>query len=390
MKDTMISRIHDRIERYRHGPLGVALGVAVAFFGLTWTILEASGVQGGSAVIRSLIIVSIAIAVLVYIAFLHRKIAKLKHAGQSSLPEAKETVESAIVSLDASKAKVVRAAVERYEDRIRDLQSQLRPIEFPLRAELVEGGSFLIGTNGGADDESPPHMVMLDSFLMDPVPVTNQEFAEFLSCPEGKYWTAEDHHALYGVPYFLCEFTGRNPPSDKWDHPVVWISWYASVAFCNWRSQKDGKETVYEFSDHTKVVADFTKTGWRLPTEVEWERAAREGVSDINDLADLDPTVANYGKHYRGTTSVGRFKASSLGIWDLVGNVKEWCHDLYDAEVYSGNFTDNPLGPEQSNLRTYRGGSWMDEAQTLRLTKRGKLPPQNTNPDLGFRCVRRI
>ena len=129
----------DRIERYRHGPLGASLGVAAAFFGLVWTIFEASGVQGGLAIICVLLFTSAAIAVSVYVVFLHRQLARLRHSERrSSFPEARETMESAIAPLDASKAEVVRAIVQRHEDTIRDLQSQLRPIRFPLRPVLVD------------------------------------------------------------------------------------------------------------------------------------------------------------------------------------------------------------------------------------------------------------
>ena len=385
-----IANLLDRIERYRHGPLGVSVGTGIACFGIAWTILEASGVGGGFAVVRTLFIVSAVIAVLVYVLFLHRQLARLRHGGEhSSLPEARETMESAISILDPPKAEVVRGVIQRYEDMIKDLQNQLRPMKFPLRPVLVEGGKFVVGADGADEDEAPPHEVHLDSFLMDPVPVTNQEFAEFLSAPESKQWTPERVHAIYRVPYFLCEFTGHNPPPYKWDHPVVWVSWYAAVAFCNWRSLRDGRDPVYEFLDHETVNADFSKNGWRLPTEAEWERAAREGVTDPNSLASIDPTVANYGKNYRGTTSVGRFKANPLGVWDLLGNVKEWCYDWYDLDYYKNSPRENPWGPEQGDARVFRGGSWMDAASALRLTRRGTLLPRNTNPDFGFRCVRR-
>lgn len=385
-----MANLLDRIERYRHGPLGVSVGIGIACFGLAWTILEASGVGGGFTVVRKLLVVSAVIAVLFYVLFLHRQLARLKHAGErSSLPEARETMESAIATLDPPKAEVVRGVVKRYEDTIKDLQNQLRPMKFPLQPVLVESSRFVVGADGGDVDEAPPHEVELDSFLMDPVPVTNQEFAEFLSAPGNKQWTAERVCAVYGIPYYLCEFTGGIFPPDKWDHPVVWVSWYVAVAFCNWRSLQDGRESVYEFLDPENVVADFKKNGWHLPTEAEWERARRQGIEGTSGLDSIDPTVANYGKHYRGTTSVGRFKANPLGIWDLVGNVKEWCHDWYDQDWYRNSPRENPRGPEQGQFRVFRGGSWMDAVSALRVTKRGMLLPPNTNPDFGFRCVRR-
>ena len=157
-----IAKLLDQIERYRHGPIGASLGIGAAFFALAWTILEASGVLGGFAVIGILLLVSAAIAVSVYVVFLHRQLARLKHAGgESVLPETRESMESAIASLDASKAEVVRAVVQRYEDAIRDLQSQLRPLRFPLEPVFIESGRFLIGVEGAEADESPPHEVQL-------------------------------------------------------------------------------------------------------------------------------------------------------------------------------------------------------------------------------------
>ncbi len=386
-----IATVLDRIERYRHGAVGVSIGVGVACFGLSWTILEASGFSGGFTLVRTLLLISVAAAVVVYVTFLHHSLARLKRLdGPSSLPDARENMESAISALDARKAEVVRTVVQRYEDTIKDLQSQLRPIRFPLRPVLVEGGTFILGANGNAEDEAPPHEIRLDSFLMDPVPVTNQEFAAFLSAPGNTRWTVEGILTAYRIPYYLCEFSGNNPPPDKWDHPVVWVNWYAAAAFCNWRSVRDGKEPVYLLQTPEKVVVDLGKDGWRMPTEAEWERAVRQGADSSNDLSGIDPTVANYGKHYRGTTSVGRFKANPLEIWDLVGNIKEWCHDWYDPDAYRNSVKTNPSGPDQGQFRVFRGGSWMDPATALRMTKRGKLIPQNTNPDFGFRCVRRV
>lgn len=382
-----IAALLDRIERYRHGAPGLSVGIGVAVFGVAWTLLEASGVGGGITVVRNLALASTGIAAAAYVLLLHRQLARLKETGgETSFPEARATMESAIATVDPQKAEVVRAVVRRYENTIKELQNQLRPMTFPLRPVLVEAATSMIGAYEGEADEVPAHAVHLDSFLMDPVPVTNQEFAAFLSVPENKRWKPEIVHEVYGVPYYLSEFAGATPPADKWDHPVVWVSWFAAVAFCNWRSLRDGREPVYDFIDPETVISDFGRNGWRLPTEAEWERAAGEGSRSLDGI---DPTAANYGKHYRGTTSVGRFKANPLGIWDLIGNVKEWCHDNYDPSYYKASPAHNPRGPDQGAFRSFRGGSWMDPPTALRVTKRGKLFPQNTNPDFGFRCVRR-
>ncbi len=307
----------DRIERYRHGAPGLAVGIGLTLFGVAWKLLEASGVGGGFAVVRDLFLASAAIAASAYVLLLHRQLERLKHTGgQTSFPEARETMETAIATLDPPKAEIVRTVVQRYEDTIKELQDQLRPMTFPLRPVLVEGGTFLIGVNGGEPDEVPAHEVQLDSFLMDPVPVTNQEFAVFLSVPENKQWTAEGVYGVYGLPYYLCEFSGARPPADKWDHSVVWVSWFAAAAFCNWRSPRDGREPVYEFVEPEKVVAEFGRNGWRLPTEAEWERAAREASkAPAGWAASIRPprTTAN-------TVEVRRLSGASKPIGSESGN----------------------------------------------------------------------
>ncbi|MDP2725225.1 MAG: SUMF1/EgtB/PvdO family nonheme iron enzyme, partial [Syntrophales bacterium] len=103
------------------------------------------------------------------------------------------------------------------------------------------------------------------AFQNDQVLVTNRAFEEFLlDSPE---WCPDKVTARYGVPYFLSEFIDGHPPPDKWDHPVVWVSWYAAVAYCNWRSRRAGYRQVYTFEDDHRVVTDLSANGWRLPTE---------------------------------------------------------------------------------------------------------------------------
>lgn len=387
----MANKILHLIERYRHGPLGISLAGGAVFFGGVWTILEVAGVTGGVNTLRWLILSSAAISGVVYILILQHRLARLMDMEtHHPLPEVRESLETAITRVEPGVADKIRAALRRYEETIEDLQDQLRTPTLPLKPVLVEGGTFIIGADNLKSDETPPHEVEIPSFLMDPCPVTNQQFAEFLSVPENQEWTPDNIYERYGIPYFLCEFIDNNFPPDKWDHPVVWINWYAAAAFCNWRSLREGKQPIYEFKSDRDVLSDCSKSGWRLPTEVEWERAAREGLSATLNLQEINPTIANYGRHYRGTTAVGRFKANPLGIWDLLGNVKEWCHDWYEPERYHTTSNNNYLGPEKATgLKVFRGASWMEPITALHITRRGKLPPANTNPDLGFRCVRR-
>ena len=218
-------------------------------------------------------------------------------------------------------------------------------------------------------DVTPPDYPGI--FLIDPIPVTNRSFEKFLQANAD--WNPDLVAERYAVPYFLSEFVEGKPPADKWDHPVVWVSWYAAAAYCNWRSKDEGLHEVYTFRDHEHVITDLTANGWRLPTVAEWEAVAGdEGV--VSRL--LDPQRANFGLHYRGTTPVARFlpfPPDHFHVYDILGNVKQWCQD---ADV---DYPEN---------RRFKGASWMDPAQLVRVDRTGSLPPQNTNPDFGFRCAR--
>lgn len=383
-----MTKILDWIERHRHGPVGAAVSAGAALFGLAWTLFDASGILGSRSTVVPLLIVSAVASVLVYIALLHRRLDRLLRTDVgAAAPAVRESLDKTLARVEPPIADQVRSAVRQYEEIIEELRDQLRPLSFPLRPVLVEGGKFTIGADGFSTDEAPPHEVDLDSFLVDPCPVTNQQFQDFITDPANAAWLPDAVYAKFGIPYFLCDFIEGHFPADKWDHPVVWVNWHVAVAFCIWRSKREGRDPVYEFRG-SDVLADFSKNGWRLPTEAEWERLARDGLCGTVTPA-IDPAAANYARHYRGTTSVGRFKANHLGVWDLFGNIKEWCHDWYDPNWYQGGNPTNPRGPDAGDLRVFRGASWMESLPSLRVTRRGRLPPANTNPDLGFRCARK-
>lgn len=244
----------------------------------------------------------------------------------------------------------------------------------------------------GAEHDDFPEALELSvsAFLIDRFEVTKEEFFGFVK--EERAWTREEVYRKYGVPYFLVDWDGSTPPRGEWDHPVVNINWFAAVAFCNWRSRNDDKGEVYSFVGDMGVEANFSENGWRLPTEAEWEKAARAGLQCQRlPWEGLTPAYLNYGKHFSGTTAVGSLPANELGIYDMLGNVKEWCQDWYGAlrAPDGGGPIRDPRGPEAGNYRVFRGGSWMDRPEWIGLSKRGRLPPVNMNPDVGFRCVRR-
>ena len=298
---------------------------------------------------------------------------------RASLGSACTLIEEAMI---AEGLRVKAADIAKYESTIRRLQDQLRGRQAATNPVLVEGGAL-----PRPKEPSGTGDVLIDSFLIDAFPVTNQDFERFIA--ENEEWSPAAIYRQYGIPYYLCEFRNNVPPEDKWDHPVVWVNWYSAAAFCNWRSTKEGRKPVYAFHSADRVEAELFADGWRLPTECEWEMAARAG-SEAEDPwnGNVNQTQANFGQCYRDTTSVGRFDPNVLGVFDMLGNVKEWCHDWYSDTQLTPPAT-NPTGPTAGRFKVFRGASFTDDKELLRFARRGKLPPENTNPDFGFRCVRK-
>jgi formylglycine-generating enzyme required for sulfatase activity len=223
---------------------------------------------------------------------------------------------------------------------------------------LVPAGPFLFGNEMGEPDEKPAHVITLDAFYIDQNEVTNASYAQ---CVEAGICSVPDdpssytHPAYYGDPRYA-------------DFPVIYINWEAAQAYCEWR-------------------------GGRLPSEAEWEKAARgtdertypwgEGASC--ELANLYTCIGD-------VTTVGSYPdgASPYGALDMSGNVWEWTADWYAADYYAtlGNNTQNPSGPETGSGRVIRGGSWADDRYQLRITERFQFNPLASDNALGFRCAR--
>ena len=246
--------------------------------------------------------------------------------------------------------------------------------------ELIPGGQFQMG---GSDeealrDELPIHDVYVDAFYMDKYPVTNEQFKAFVM--ENPHWEKPTGFAKY-LPikhhdgYYLHHWGKDGFPREISDHPVVHISWYAAMAYARW-------------------------IGKRLPTEAEWEKAARGGLDGKKYPwgNEIDAGKANYMKWRQKTTSVGRYAPNEYGLYDMVGNVWEWCLDEWDKSFYAFSPTDNPVCGESveeiirdyANSKSYhvmRGGSWYNSAEDLRIAKRSGAPPTYANANIGFRCV---
>jgi len=239
------------------------------------------------------------------------------------------------------------------------------PLNLSIEMVLVEGGTFHIGSSTGADDEKPVHEVILDSFWMGKYEVTQKEWESVM---------------------------GTNPSKFKGETlPVETVSWRDIIRFCNQLSLKDGLEPVYSFSGEI-IDCDFTKNGYRLPTEAEWEYAARGGQNSMgytySGANDPEPVAWFRKNSGKKTHPVGTKQPNELGLYDMSGNVWEWCWDRYDGNYYAQSPSKNPKGKSEGSYRVLRGGSWRFEEEYLQTTKRNYGDSSNTNNHRGFRLVR--
>ena len=224
---------------------------------------------------------------------------------------------------------------------------------------LIPGGEFLMGKDGEGDCE-PAHVVRIDSFYMDKCEVTNAQYARFCAAtghPLPEFWDMEEFHCGADFP----------------DHPVVGVSWRDARAYAAW-------------------------AGKRLPTEAEWEYAARGGLvgMDYPCGPEIEPAAANYfirdaaqlALYKGGTVPVGGYPPNGHGLHDMAGNVVEWVADCYDREYYKESPADNPAGPEKGRFRVIRGGGWHSGPYCNRVYYRNALPGQWLDFNVGFRCAR--
>lgn len=274
----------------------------------------------------------------------------------------------------------------------------------------IPAGSFAMGDHQGtgypADGETPVHEVHLDAFWIGATTVTNAQFSAFVE--ETGYATTAEHHGVSAV--FYAAFQGqrsdilRQVPGVPWwlavrgadwrrphgpgssiagkaDHPVVHVSWYDAMAYCSW-------------------------AGVRLPTEAEWEYAARGGLQGKKYAwgDDLTPggvwncniwqgrfphdNTAEDG--YLTTAPVKTYQPNGYGLWQVAGNVWEWCQDWFDSDYYSNSKTHRPHGPRTGDRRVMRGGSYLchdSYCNRYRVSARNSNTPDSTSGNIGFRCV---
>lgn len=251
-------------------------------------------------------------------------------------------------------------------------------IGYSQRPEMaaVEGGSFYLGNDNSPElDEKPEHKVTISDFRMSKTEVTFDMFDNF------------------------CKATGYPFPDDggfgRGTRPVINVSWIGAVKYCNWLSTRNGLDKVYELqidSSGTKVVAvHWDANGYRLPTEAEWEYAAKGGsnpqgflYSGSNDPNEIAWYSANSGNKPH---EVGDKKPNELGIYDLEGNAWEWCWDYYSPTYYKSSPENDPRGPQSGQTRVYRGGCFKSSIDQLRITKRYSLDPTIKKGTVGIRLV---
>lgn len=259
-------------------------------------------------------------------------------------------------------------------------------IPIPLNFVFVHGGTFTMGnTYNGTSSDGLLHQVTVSSFYIDKKEVTQQQWFDVMG-------TNPSH------------FTGD--PS----RPVEQVSWYSAIAYCNKRSMSEYLTPCYTYGEygtnpdewpagwnvgaHNNFTCNFSDNGYRLPTEAEWEYAAKGGALSHNyqySGSNALSTVAwFYGSSSGQTHSTGVLLPNELNTFDMSGNVWEWCWDWYDGSYYNTSPSINPTGPETGSFRVDRGGSWGDGASLCRVSLRNLYTPSGTAVSLGFRLVRAL
>jgi formylglycine-generating enzyme required for sulfatase activity len=299
------------------------------------------------------------------------------------------------------------------------------PSAVPAGAKLVliPAGEFVMGSpdsdKHAYDDEKPQHKVRITRpFYLGATEVTVGQFRKLVESTGLRTEAETDGKGGYG--WNKAKRTWEKDPKYTWrnpgfaqtdDDPVVIVSWNDAIAYCNKLSLKEGLTPFYRVVGARVEVPDWAATGYRLPTEAEWEYACRAGTTTryesggdpetlarVGNLADgtfkakyptwSHPTIAARDG-YVYTAPVGRFRPNAFGLYDMHGNVWEWCWDGYAADYYKGSPGADPSGPSRAAERVMRGGSWCNNPpQDGRAANRRRSTPGNRTDGVGFRVAR--
>jgi formylglycine-generating enzyme required for sulfatase activity len=251
---------------------------------------------------------------------------------------------------------------------------------------VIPAGWFLMGCDSGQDNEKPVHRIWIDEFLLAPCQVTNTEYARFV------------------------KGTGSAPPPFRTDaklnqpnQPVVGVSWHEATRYCEWLTAHvgtaalgcpTGRSPATLPGEGRRASNAAAKNWFRLPTEAEWERAARGGrEGELFPWGDTPPQslpdyAARCAAHWKtGPEPVGRAAPNGYGLYNMCDNVHEWCSDWYSPDYYAVSPGRNPHGPETGERRASRGGSWRHHIKMSRCAARSSIPPEFQYADYGFRVA---
>lgn len=273
----------------------------------------------------------------------------------------------------------------------------------PYEMVFVQGGDFEMGDHYDEEgnDNTFIHSVTLSDFYMGKYEITHADYINFLNdfgvsstgmynnirliklddedCPIDYYW-----NEFY--------FTGSDIVISS-SCPVIEVTWYGAVVYCNWMSQLEGLTPCYDLETWT---CDFSNNGYRLPTEAEWEYAARGGIfwqddfrySGCHEPSELSLYAWEYSNSNDRIHPIGVKLPNQIGLHDMSGNAIEWCFDYYDSDYYSYSPAINPTGPEYGCYRVLRGGSWHSFHIFCTVAVRTGSFPEQSDFDVGFRLAR--
>ena len=275
---------------------------------------------------------------------------------------------------------------------------------------LIKGGAFQMGDTfgDGSKDEAPTHQVIVKDFYLSAYELTTGEYLRFVDATKSNYpaWLEPGnvyHYQTGAKDYYRVLDSVLLDP----DRPIVGINWYQAVAYCNWLSEENGLSPAYSI-DYKTIILQKTANGYRLPTEAEWEYAAREGgkkrrfgngrdtalSSEINAdaRAAFARPYAPQGISRGCTLPVNTLQPNALGLYHMSGNVWEWCQDWYAVDHYSqqSGTTMSPTGPDNGQQKVLRGGSWYFDGYHARCANRHHAKPEQHFHAAGMRIARSV